>query len=373
MAGVAATCALVTLLVAAVVALPNTLLEDTKQVVLESEPIISKVKRAQEVMMFGNQQNRPSTENKLYPSAHKRASNKQEKDEELPTALPIAISSTSKTWENGNKLAHHEQHGNGGKTNARGNINYPGGQRPQYRQELGNGDMADQQEDHGRGKTVSQYEKGYQYGVGKAALDKHVENALLKSELYGDPGSVNQYRYYGGSSERKRNQHLSYPPPSKRSYQPEMPFVLPTDDLTSSRSRLKRDLGLDPEDVLTVLSLWEAEHRAKAESNPGLDPSWFTYYGLDTAEPFRDDEDEGEEDEEDTSPIDGGWLEGPVAHPSSTPHRYRLERRGGYYYPMLTSPQQYPLYPAQKRDSSQWGGFAKDKRFMVSRKRQSLI
>ncbi|XP_069682863.1 prohormone-2-like isoform X4 [Periplaneta americana] len=255
MAGVAATCALVTLLVAAVVALPNTLLEDTKQVVLESEPIISKVKRAQEVMMFGNQQNRPSTENKLYPSAHKR-------------------------------------------------------------------------------------------------------------------GSVNQYRYYGGSSERKRNQHLSYPPPSKRSYQPEMPFVLPTDDLTSSRSRLKRDLGLDPEDVLTVLSLWEAEHRAKAESNPGLDPSWFTYYGLDTAEPFRDDEDEGEEDEEDTSPIDGGWLEGPVAHPSSTPHRYRLERRGGYYYPMLTSPQQYPLYPAQKRDSSQWGGFAKDKRFMVSRKRQ---
>ncbi|KAJ4447223.1 hypothetical protein ANN_09226 [Periplaneta americana] len=266
------------------------------------------VKRAQEVMMFGNQQNRPSTENKLYPSAHKRASNKQEKDEELPTALPIAISSTSKTWENGNKLAHHEQHGNGGKTNARGNINYPGGQRAQYRQELGNGDMADQQEDHGRGKTVSQYEKGYQYGVGKAALDKHVENALLKSELYGDPGSVNQYRYYGGSSERKRNQHLSYPPPSKRSYQPEMPFVLPTDDLTSSRSRLKRDLGLDPEDVLTVLSLWEAEHRAKAESNPGLDPSWFTYYGLDTAEPFRDDEDEGEEDEEDTSPIDGKFT-----------------------------------------------------------------
>lgn len=51
------------------------------------------------------------------------------------------------------------------------------------------------------------------------------------------------------------------------SYRPELPFVLPTDDLTSSRARLKRDLGLDPEDVLTVLSLWEAEHRVKADNN----------------------------------------------------------------------------------------------------------
>jgi hypothetical protein len=51
------------------------------------------------------------------------------------------------------------------------------------------------------------------------------------------------------------------------SYRPELPFVLPADDLTSSRARLKRDLGLDPEDVLTVLSLWEAEHRVKADNN----------------------------------------------------------------------------------------------------------
>jgi hypothetical protein len=69
----------------------------------------------------------------------------------------------------------------------------------------------------------------------------------------------------------------------------------------------------------------------------------------------------------------GGWLEGPVANPSTTPHRYQLERHGGYFYPVLSTPQQYPLYPAQKTDSSQWGGFAKDKRFMVSRKRQASI
>jgi hypothetical protein len=40
---------------------------------------------------------------------------------------------------------------------------------------------------------------------------------------------------------------------------------------------------------------------------------------------------------------------------------------------MLSNPQQYPMYPAQKRDTSQWGGSAKDKRFMVSRKRQASI
>jgi hypothetical protein len=44
MAGVAATCGLVVLLVATTASLPNTLLEDTKQAALEAEPIASKGK-----------------------------------------------------------------------------------------------------------------------------------------------------------------------------------------------------------------------------------------------------------------------------------------------------------------------------------------
>jgi hypothetical protein len=44
MAGVAATCGLVALLVTTVASLPNTLLEDTKQAALETEPIASKGK-----------------------------------------------------------------------------------------------------------------------------------------------------------------------------------------------------------------------------------------------------------------------------------------------------------------------------------------
>lgn len=53
-------------------------------------------------------------------------------------------------------------------------------------------------------KTVAEYEKGFRYGTNKDKLDEALENAVLKSELYGDPAAVNQYRYYGGGAEEKR-------------------------------------------------------------------------------------------------------------------------------------------------------------------------
>lgn len=54
-------------------------------------------------------------------------------------------------------------------------------------------------------KTVGEYEKGFRYGANKDKLDEALENAVLKSELYGEPAAINQYRYYGGGAEdRKR-------------------------------------------------------------------------------------------------------------------------------------------------------------------------
>lgn len=44
----------------------------------------------------------------------------------------------------------------------------------------------------------------FRYGTNKDKLDQALENAVLKSELYGDPSAVNQYRYYGGGAEEKR-------------------------------------------------------------------------------------------------------------------------------------------------------------------------
>lgn len=56
-------------------------------------------------------------------------------------------------------------------------------------------------------KTIAEYEKGYRYGTNKDKLDEALENAVLKSELYGDPAAMNQYRYYGsgvGAEDRRR-------------------------------------------------------------------------------------------------------------------------------------------------------------------------
>lgn len=54
-------------------------------------------------------------------------------------------------------------------------------------------------------KTLNEYQKGLRYGANKAALDEQMENAILKSEMYGEPAAVNQYRYYGDDRRRKRS------------------------------------------------------------------------------------------------------------------------------------------------------------------------
>lgn len=53
-------------------------------------------------------------------------------------------------------------------------------------------------------KSLLDYEKGYRYGTNKEKLDKDLENAVLKSELYGDPAYYNQYRYLDERSEDKK-------------------------------------------------------------------------------------------------------------------------------------------------------------------------
>lgn len=58
-------------------------------------------------------------------------------------------------------------------------------------------------------KSIAEYEKGYRYGTNKDKLDEALENAVLKSELYGDPASINQYRYYGGVADDKRRKRRS--------------------------------------------------------------------------------------------------------------------------------------------------------------------
>lgn len=56
-------------------------------------------------------------------------------------------------------------------------------------------------------KSYGDFEKGFRYNANKEKLDEALENAVLKSELYREPSSINQFRYYGGRGEdvaRKR-------------------------------------------------------------------------------------------------------------------------------------------------------------------------
>lgn len=106
-------------------------------------------------------------------------------------------------------------------------------------------------------------------------------------------------------------------------------------------NRYKRDIKLSPEEVLTLLALWENERRHNPED---YRPIWSRYEPQDL-----EDSSENEIDQDDEN-----WLDTPVVYPHATSEYARPSP--GYMY-------------EDKR--GQWGGFSenKKKRFMVARKR----
>lgn len=102
-------------------------------------------------------------------------------------------------------------------------------------------------------------------------------------------------------------------------------------------NRIKRDVELSPEDMLTILTLWENERQRQ--------PNW------NELENEREEEYNPYNQEE-------NWLDNPV-YPHVTSHN---KPSSNYYYEK--DPQVY-----DKRGT--WGGFSdyKKKRFMVARKR----
>lgn len=112
-------------------------------------------------------------------------------------------------------------------------------------------------------KSIADYEKGYQYGINKEKLDEALENAILKSELYGDQSAVNQYRYFGGEDKkrkrrRRRNANL--------------------------KIRKREAVDLTPEQVLAILSFYETQRSKlplyydtnKLNDNENNDENWLS-------------------------------------------------------------------------------------------------
>nr|CAD7440905.1 unnamed protein product [Timema bartmani] len=301
----------------------------------------SDVKRAQEVILFGNQQNRPA-ETTYFHNPDKRGYG-------LHRLHPVifTIISSHRDMERAS-------------TERIGEVLYSADTvAPVFPVVVERDDdddllttmapsayQEDEEEALSAGKSVAQYEKGYKYGVGKEALDKHVENALLKSELYGEPSSVNQYRYYGGGDDQRGREEGLFAAPNKRSgsssFRPMVPHALPATQ--QGVARLKRDLELDPEDVLALLSLWEAQHHnnypyrslysdintnstltywgcffsrqprdtleliTSSRTDRAPATNWPQYNGYESPDDFDTPEDDGNTEDEEESPNGKPWL-----------------------------------------------------------------
>ncbi|XP_017774108.1 PREDICTED: prohormone-2-like [Nicrophorus vespilloides] len=181
----------------------------------------------------------------------------------------------------------------------------------------------------GNDKTVAEYEKGFRYGVNKDKLDEALENAILKSELYGEPAAVNQYRYYGMEGDKKRKRRNA--------------------QKTRMDNRYKREVDLSPEDILAILTLWENERQHGPPAN--FHPSWQRFDNFDM------DSISGDKNEPEIEQNDEDWLDSPV-YPHISEHLSPMNPN--YYYD--SKPQVY-----EKR--RMWGEYPdKKKRFMVAKK-----
>ncbi|KAH1025318.1 uncharacterized protein LOC109537854 isoform X1 [Dendroctonus ponderosae] len=87
-------------------------------------------------------------------------------------------------------------------------------------------------------KTIAEYEKGYQYGTNKEKLDAALQNAILKSELYGDNYGPSIWPYE--DRRRRKRETVS----NKR-----------------NTLRYKRNVDLTPDEVLRLLQFYEKNQR----------------------------------------------------------------------------------------------------------------
>lgn len=120
-------------------------------------------------------------------------------------------------------------------------------------------------------------------------------------------------------------------------------------------NRLKREVELSPEEILTLLSLWDED---RLRQPAGYRTNWPRY------NPDLDLDNDREENEIDDP--DESWLESPVYPGIRNPvHISPFSREMAHNSPIFDS--QGPIF-ASKRP---WAGFSdkKRKRFMVSRKR----
>jgi len=259
--------------VACAVAIPSSLLTDVKQAEGTHARLSGKVKRAQEVIMFGNQQNRGGDGRNAFslPRAEKRG---VDLEESAPNVLAEVTEPPHEPYPPEDEV-----------------LEEP--------------------------KVLAQSYRPL----------AELQNSVLKSEYFTDPASLADLRYYDLDERRKRE---TFRTPSKRASR----------GLTG---RAKRDLDLDPEEVLAILNYWGNERRNRLQANRNM----YNQYPVETEDMELLDNPESENEVgDDDEPRPDGWMDGPVVLPS---HHFSAGPRT-------------EMWPRQYADDRR-------KRFMVSKRR----
>ncbi|XP_076635332.1 prohormone-2 [Colletes latitarsis] len=308
--------------------LPTNLAEDAKQT---DQTMRSKPKRAQEMLMFGNQQNRQADSN-TGPSYTSNTEKRTVSSSGLG-GLKVALaeeekSSRSKTLDNGlydrDSFSPYDKNYDYGKVL----VNELGDELPQV-------------------WDVPPYSRYY----------LHVERRKRSDK----PATA------GSTTAKPSTTSFQSPTATQQSVQAQVKRSVPI----YQEPRFKRELDIDPEDVLTLLSLWENERRNR---------NWHKYMN----EEYENMDDDGNILEEDDPRNIIPWMGSPVYPPrhysvdslsssdigivrTHPPNYY--EQYGNQYGQQYEGASQYsnPQYGLVYPKQSYYN--APEKRFMVARKR----
>lgn len=150
----------------------------------------------------------------------------------------------------------------------------------------------------------------------------------------------------------------------------------------AAAGRPKRDLGVDPEQLMALLALWQQQQQLPQRtpldgplSAPifARHPSRLPGYELNDPDDWELSMDNNDIDSEDDGPV-GAWLEAPPFAQSRPSPLFGGPRHSSFFLPALPPPPPPPagpVPPASSKRETAWGGLAKEKRFMVARKRQA--
>lgn len=240
----------------AALAIPVSLLEDIKDAQLQSPLRANKVKRAQEVLMFGNQQNR---------AVNTYGSPKQEKRDVGDNSLPDDVPTLP------NIIPQMEEQG------------YDSNQ-------LGAGEK---------------YEKSYPYISREPNYGMLLRNAALKESLHNEPvlgyGDLSLYNMM--DARRKRDVHKGG-----------------TTTKNSFRSKRDYDpYDLSPEEIISLMRLLESQRRQTGRVHDQRN-NWPSYGTDSEDFDLPERHEENEVDSDSNFSHNGVWMDGPISSLNQNPH-----------------------------------------------------